>query len=81
MSFRKPGQFLLVMQERRSRLALLVRQKVRTPQSLCPQRNQISLAARRTAARLLRPFRLHRAHKSAHELFIDLRRDGIHVNA
>ncbi len=34
MSFRKPGQFLLVMQERRSRRALLVRQKVRTAQSV-----------------------------------------------
>jgi transposase, IS30 family len=34
MSFRKPGQFLLVAQERRSRRALLVRQKTRTAQSV-----------------------------------------------
>jgi IS30 family transposase len=30
MSFHKPGQFLLVVQERRSRRALLVRQEVKT---------------------------------------------------
>ncbi len=34
MSFSKPGQFLLVAQERRSRRALLVRQKARTAQSV-----------------------------------------------
>ena len=34
MSFSKPGQFLLVVQERRSRRALLVRQKARTAQSV-----------------------------------------------
>jgi transposase, IS30 family len=34
MSFRKPGQFLLVAQERRSRRALLMRQKTRTAQSV-----------------------------------------------
>ncbi len=34
MSFRKPGQFLLVMQERRSRRALLMRQNTRTAQSV-----------------------------------------------
>jgi IS30 family transposase len=34
MSFRKPGQFLLVAQERRSRRALLVRQQARTAQSV-----------------------------------------------
>jgi len=33
-SFSKPGQFLLVAQERRSRRALLVRQKARTAQSV-----------------------------------------------
>src|SRR5258708_13683106 len=40
-----------------------------------------SAAACRTTACLLRSFRFHRAHKSAHELFIDLLRDRIHVNA
>ena len=34
MSFRKPGQFLLVAQERTSRRALLMRQKTRTAQSV-----------------------------------------------
>ena len=34
MSFSKPGQFLLVAQERRSRRALLIRQKARTAQSV-----------------------------------------------
>jgi IS30 family transposase len=34
MSFSKPGQFLLVAQERRSRRALLVRQNVKTAQSV-----------------------------------------------
>ena len=34
MSFSKPGQFLLVVQERRSRRALLMRQKARTAQSV-----------------------------------------------
>jgi len=34
MSFSKPGQFLLVAQERRSRRLLLVRQKARTAQSI-----------------------------------------------
>ena len=34
MSFSKPGQFLLVAQERRSRRALLVRQQTRTAQSV-----------------------------------------------
>lgn len=34
MSFSKPGQFLLLAQERRSRRALLVRQKARTAQSV-----------------------------------------------
>ncbi len=34
MSFRKPGQFLLVAQERRSRRALLRRQEARTAQSV-----------------------------------------------
>jgi transposase, IS30 family len=34
MSFRKPGQFLLVMQERRSRRALLLRQMARTAQAV-----------------------------------------------
>ena len=34
MSFSKPGQFLLVMQERRSRRALLLRQKARTAQAV-----------------------------------------------
>ena len=34
MSFSKPGQFLLVAQERRSRRALLLRQKSRTAQSI-----------------------------------------------
>jgi IS30 family transposase len=34
MSFSKPGQFLLVAQERRSRRALLLRQKGRTAQSV-----------------------------------------------
>jgi transposase, IS30 family len=34
MSFSKPGQFLLVAQERKSRRALLVRQKARTAQSV-----------------------------------------------
>ena len=34
MSFSKPGQFLLVAQERRSRRALLLRQKTRTAQSV-----------------------------------------------
>src|SRR5277367_2996820 len=34
MSFSKPGQFLLVAQERRSRRALLVRQETRTAQSV-----------------------------------------------
>jgi IS30 family transposase len=34
MSFHKPGQFLLVLQERRSRRALLVRQEVKTAQSV-----------------------------------------------
>lgn len=34
MSFSKPGQFLLVAQERRSRRALLVRQEARTAQSV-----------------------------------------------
>jgi IS30 family transposase len=34
MSFSKPGQFLLVVQERRSRRALLLRQKARTAQSV-----------------------------------------------
>ena len=44
-------------------------------------REQTSVTARRTTACLLRLFRFHRAHKGAHELLIDLRRDGIHVNA
>ena len=34
MSFSKPGQFLLVVQERRSRRALLLRQEARTAQSV-----------------------------------------------
>ena len=34
MSFSQPGQFLLVAQERRSRRALLLRQKTRTAQSV-----------------------------------------------
>jgi IS30 family transposase len=34
MSFSKPGQFLLVVQERRSRRALLMRQRARTAQSV-----------------------------------------------
>src|SRR5258708_28368921 len=40
-----------------------------------------SAAACRTTACLLRSFRFYPAHKSAHELFIDLLRDRIHVNA
>ena len=45
------------------------------------QRDQTSVAARRTTSCLLCSTGFHRAHKSAHELFIDLRRNGIHVNA
>ena len=37
MSFSKPGQFLLVAQERRSRRALLVRQEVKTSQAVADQ--------------------------------------------
>ena len=37
MSFAKPGQFLLVAQERRSRRALLVRQQVKTAQAVADQ--------------------------------------------
>ena len=37
MSFSKPGQFLLVVQERRSRRALLLRQEARTAQSVARQ--------------------------------------------
>jgi IS30 family transposase len=37
MSFAKPGQFLLVAQERRSRRALLVRQPVKTAQAVADQ--------------------------------------------
>jgi transposase, IS30 family len=37
MSFSKPGQFLLVVQERRSRRALLARQEVKTAQAVAGQ--------------------------------------------
>jgi IS30 family transposase len=37
MSFAKPGQFLLVAQERKSRRALLVRQEVKTSQAVADQ--------------------------------------------
>src|SRR5258708_5749642 len=40
-----------------------------------------SVAARRPTARLLRQCRFHRAYEGAHELFIDLGRDCVHIDA
>jgi transposase, IS30 family len=46
MSFSKPGQFLLVAQERRSRLTLLVRQTARTAQSVADNQRHAGSDAR-----------------------------------